>query len=177
FEKLGFEKDEKLYQSIIGQLRLNWKGERIELNFPKSEISPCDTPLELTRALGKEPVELWRGADYLAVYEDESDILSITPDFTLLGQLDSRGVIVTAPGRDSDFVSRFFAPQCGINEDPVTGSAHCDLMPYWVNRLNRNRLSAAQLSKRGGRLQCELAGDRVLIAGKAVQYLAGTIVI
>ena len=111
----------------------------------------------------------------MAVFENEDDILSIDPDFESLKKLGLRGVIATAPGRNVDFVSRFFAPKFGINEDPVTGSAHCELTPFWANKLGKNRLFARQLSKRGGELVCELRDDRIFIYGKAVKYLEGRI--
>lgn len=177
FEISGLKNDEIVFQSRSGELKIKKKGTMIELNFPKSEIYRCQTPMEITQAFGNKPIEVWRSNDYLAVYEDEEALVSLSPDFSLLSQLECRGIIATSRGRETDFVSRFFAPRFGINEDPVTGSAHCELMPYWSARLGRNVLSAAQLSKRGGKLQCELAGDRVLIAGNAVKYLEGTITI
>lgn len=175
FELLGYKNDNILFQSKSGELKVNRKGEFIELDFPRSELKPVKTPVDLVQALRKEPVEVWKADDYIVVYNDEADIVSMSPNFTMLSQLDCRGICITAPGKYTDFVSRFFAPRCGINEDPVTGSAHCELMPYWVDRLGKNKLSAVQLSKRSGRLQCELVGDRVLIAGKAVKYLEGII--
>ncbi len=175
FEILGFGGDEILFHSRSGELRVRRKGELIELDFPKAEIQRCETPDEITQAFGKEPVEVWRSDDYIAVYENASDIASLSPDFSILSRLDCRGVAATARGADVDFVCRFFAPRFGIDEDPVTGSAYCELMPYWTDRLGRNKLSAAQLSKRGGGLQCELTVGRVLIAGRAVKYLEGVI--
>ncbi len=114
--------------------------------------------------------------DYLAVYEDPSDLAALAPDFAALAALDRLAVIVTAPGHgEIDFVSRFFAPALGVDEDPVTGAAHCTLIPYWAARLGKMRLAARQLSRRGGSLSCALDGDRVTIAGRAVLYLTGTI--
>ncbi|MCG6938482.1 MAG: PhzF family phenazine biosynthesis protein [Gammaproteobacteria bacterium] len=175
FEIIGHQNNEIIFQSKNGELKVTKKGELLELDFPSSTVSKCETPVEITRAFGKQPLEVWKADDYLAVYENESDIVSFAPDFNVLRELKCRGVIVTARGETTDFVSRFFAPRYGIDEDPVTGSAHCELMPYWVNVLGKTNLSAAQLSSRGGKLQCELAGDRVLIAGKTVKYLEGTI--
>ena len=109
------------------------------------------------------------------IYDHQRDIESLTPDFTKLLHTDARGVIVSAPGEKVDFVSRFFAPQVGINEDPVTGSAHTTLTPYWSERLDKKRMKAQQLSARKGELVCELSGDRVKISGKAVTYLIGEI--
>jgi predicted PhzF superfamily epimerase YddE/YHI9 len=131
-------------------------------------------PEALIRGLGKKPVEVLKARDYFAVFATADDVRSLKPDFALLGTLDEK-VIVTAPGVDCDFVSRFFAPTAGVPEDPVTGSAHCTLIPYWAQRLGKMKLFAQQVSKRGGELFCELAGDRVLIGGKAVLYSRGQI--
>ena len=111
----------------------------------------------------------------MAVFECEEEIVGVSPNLNALRQLDLRGVIATAPGNDVDFVSRFFAPKVGIDEDPVTGSAHCMLTPYWAEELNKSKLTARQLSERTGELGCELSGERVLISGKAVLYMEGTI--
>ncbi len=113
----------------------------------------------------------------LVVFDDERTVREISPDFLLLARGEQRGTIVTAPGNDCDFVSRFFAPNFGVPEDPVTGSAHCVLIPYWSRRLGKKKLHARQISKRGGELFCEDHGERVTIAGKAVLYLEGTIVV
>jgi predicted PhzF superfamily epimerase YddE/YHI9 len=129
----------------------------------------------LNRALGLNPVELYRTRDYMAVYRTQDEILSIKPDFGLLGRLDCLGIIVSAPGEKADFVSRCFAPAVGINEDPVTGSAHSTLVPYWARRLKKDKLHAYQLSTRGGELFCRYLGDRVEISGRAVPYLKGMV--
>ena len=115
--------------------------------------------------------------DYFVVFDNEDIVRSLKPDFSLLATLDLRGVIVTARGREVDFVSRYFAPKLGIQEDPVTGSAHCALAPYWSEKLGKNALSARQLSKRGGNILCELKGSRVLLAGHAVTFMAAEIYI
>lgn len=175
FEILNLQKDKVVFHSKSGALKVTKKGDLIELDFPVSVIEKCEVPSEITRAFGKEPREVWKADDYIAVYESEADILSLSPDLSILSELECRGVIATSRGEKTDFVSRFFAPRYGINEDPVTGSAHCELMPYWVKVLGKEKLSAAQLSKRGGKLQCELIDNRVLIAGKAVTYLEGSI--
>ena len=107
--------------------------------------------------------------------KNEADVIALKPDFNALSKLDLRGVMVTAKGKDVDFVSRFFAPRYGINEDPVTGSAHCALTPYWAGKLNIKKLSARQVSKRTGHIECELKGNRVLLSGKAVKYMEGKI--
>ena len=175
YEILGHEGDEISFTSRSGELKVTRKRGMLELDFPLSEIYQCETSEDLRIGLGREPIEVWRADDYMAVFENESDIRSLTPHFDALAKLECRGIIATAPGDQTDFVSRFFAPRCGVDEDPVTGSAHCELVPYWVARLGKAELSAAQLSKRGGMLQCALSGRRVLISGRAVKYLEGTI--
>jgi len=175
FEILNDENKEITFNSKSGELKVIKKEESIELDFPVSIIRKSQISGEIIEALGKEPVEVWKSDDYLVIYENESDILSLSPNFDAISKLDCRGVIVTATGSKSDFVSRFFAPKFGINEDPVTGSAHCSLVPYWSKKLGKTILFAEQLSKRGGKLQCTLVGERVLIAGKAVKYLEGKI--
>lgn len=150
---------------------------RLELDFPARPAQRLlEPPGEVAEALGKAPsVILGGGEDLLCIFRDENTIRALHPDFSRLAALDTRGVIVTAPGADCDFVSRFFAPRVGVNEDPVTGSAHTTLAPYWAERLGRNRLTARQVSKRGGRLQVELRGERVGISGRAVIVAAGTL--
>jgi len=151
------------------------KGEWLEMNFPACPPTPCKPSEILSEGLGQQPLEVLVADDYLAVFDSEAAVRAITPDMALLGQLDLRGVIITAPGTDVDFVSRFFAPKFGIPEDPVTGSAHCALAPYWAGRLGKRFLSARQLSKRGGSLTCELKGDRVLLSGSAVTVMEAEI--
>jgi PhzF family phenazine biosynthesis protein len=129
----------------------------------------------LLAALGGSAVEVLKADDYLVVYEDEEEIRGLRPDLQRLLRLDARGVIVTAPSDEVDFVSRFFAPKFGVPEDPVTGSAHCTLAPYWAERLGKDRLHARQLSRRGGEVWCEVRGERVEISGRAVLYLSGSI--
>ena len=126
-------------------------------------------------ALGKPPTEVFKARDLLVVYESEEDIIQVQPDFTKLAEIDTLGIIVTAPGQKVDFVSRFFVPKAGIDEDPVTGSAHCMLIPFWAKRLGKSTMEAKQVSKRGGHLYCEFRGQRVDIAGQAVTYLIGDI--
>lgn len=146
------------------------------LDFPADTLTAVPPNEALHNALGKTPMMNFKGkTDYLLVYENQEAIASLQPDFFLLNKIPARGVIVTAPGREVDFVSRFFAPQSGISEDPVTGSAHTSLTPYWSGRLGKKKLIARQLSRRGGELICEALGDRVKIAGRAVQYLSGEI--
>ncbi len=146
------------------------------LDFPTDDIVPIKGLPELDKAIGLTPFKTLKGkTDYLLIYNSQEEIEAIQPNFYLLAQLNCRGVIVSAEGRHSDFVSRFFAPYCGIPEDPVTGSAHTSLTPYWAKVLGKNKMTAKQLSKRGGNLICEYLGERVKISGKAVPYLIGEI--
>lgn len=163
------------FHSRSGVLTVSRAGDLLTLDFP-SRLAVAYAGLEdLTHGLGAAPVAVLKARDLLAVFADEQAVRSLRPDFNQLRQLDCLGIIATAPGRDCDFVSRFFAPQAGVDEDPVTGSAHCTLIPYWAQRLGKTRLFARQLSPRGGELHCELAGDRVRIGGRAVVYLRGDI--
>ena len=129
----------------------------------------------LIKGLGAEPREVLKSRDYFAVFDSASDVAGLKPDFDLLNQVDSLGIIVTARDEDADFVSRFFAPRAGINEDPVTGSAHCTLIPFWSERLKKTELRARQVSQRGGELFCRLEGDRVAIGGRATIYSRGSL--
>jgi len=165
------------FSSKSGELTVTRDGDLLKMNFPVLETVKADENELLNRALGIRPAELYLSRDYLAVYHTQKEILSIDPDFGLLKKLDCLGVIVTAPGDEVDFVSRCFAPSVGIDEDPVTGSAHSTLIPYWAGRLKKATLHAYQLSKRGGELFCRHLGGRVEIGGKAVPYLSGKIVI
>ena len=164
------------FTSKSGLLKVKREGELLVLDFPADTVEPVTVPQMLIDALGREPIETYKGkTDYLLVYGVEEHVAGLTPDLGDLAMVPARGIIVTAPGREVDFVSRFFAPQVGVPEDPVTGSAHTTLTPYWSARLGKRELSAMQLSKRQGRLRCRLAGNRVEIAGRAVPYLSGTI--
>ena len=165
------------FRSRSGMLKVDRQDDMLAMDFPTQPPRPCDAPSMLAEALGRPPLEILASKDYFAVLAKEEDVVTLEPDFHQLKQLDRRGIIVTAKGNEADFVSRFFAPKLGIDEDPVTGSAHCALTPYWANRLGKSRLRAHQRSKRGGSLYCEDRGDRVLIAGKAVKYLEGHIII
>ena len=175
FNELGHGEKQISFQSKSGELRVMRDRERIVLDFPSRPPMECEVPDGLVEALGREPQKILKSRDYMAVYETEADILALEPDFRAIGGLDAHAVIVTAPGERSDLVSRFFAPAVGVDEDPVTGSAHCTLTPYWAERLGKNTLFARQLSKRGGEIYCELAGDRVKLGGDAVLYLKGEV--
>ena len=166
----------EFYSRERGTLTVTRRGDWLELDFPADPPAEAKLPVGMVEAMGAEPRECLRGTtDYLLVYEDQAAIEALNPDFGLLKQIKARGVIVTAPGDAVDFVSRFFAPQSGVDEDPVTGSAHTMLVPYWSGRLKKQHMEALQLSARGGQLRCESRGDRVGIAGRAVTYLAGRI--
>jgi PhzF family phenazine biosynthesis protein len=163
------------FSSKSGTLKVARAGELLALDFPTRSPKACPPPHGLLEALGKPPEKTFVSRDVMAVYETEDDVKRLAPDFEKLAGVNAFAIIVTAPGQEVDFVSRFFAPRAGIAEDPVTGSSHCTLIPYWAKRLGRKRLRALQLSPRGGELFCELRGERVSIAGRAVLYLEGTI--
>ncbi|UTW62248.1 PhzF family phenazine biosynthesis protein [bacterium SCSIO 12741] len=164
------------YSPRSGALSVSRSGDWLTLDFPVDQFHQTDAPPLLEEAIGRKPLDAYRGkTDYLLIYPSEVDIASIDPDMALLKRAGGRGVIVSAPGDHCDFVSRFFAPQSGIDEDPVTGSAHTTLTPYWSNRLGKKQLTAQQISKRGGDLRCEDKGDRILISGQAVTFFKGQI--
>jgi PhzF family phenazine biosynthesis protein len=163
------------FESKSGLLTVERAGDRLELDFPARLPQPCVTPEALGRGLGRVPVEVRRARDYFAVLTTQAEVAALQPDMAALSELDCLGIIVTAPGERVDFVSRFFAPRAGIPEDPVTGSAHCSLVPYWSARLGKPQLTARQVSARGGELFCQDAGERVKIGGHAVTYLRGEI--
>jgi len=175
FEILGYARQTIAFETRSGILSVERKGALLVMDFPSVPPKPCTPPSELLAGLGKQPVEVLAADDYFAVFDSEDTIHSIKPDFAKLAELDLRGVIVTARGRDFDFVSRFFAPKFGIPEDPVTGSAHCALTPYWSAKLGKQVLDARQVSKRGGDIQCELKGNRVALAGHAVTFMEAEI--
>jgi PhzF family phenazine biosynthesis protein len=172
---LGYSGDVIHFESKCGTLLVERHGEILTLDFPSRPGDRQATPDALVKGLGIEPLEVYLARDYMAVFQKQVDILAIQPDQAQLARLDCLGIIVTAPGDTVDFVSRFFAPRAGIAEDPVTGSSHSTLIPYWANRLNKTELTARQLSARGGELFCALAGDRVKIGGRAVIYQRGEI--
>jgi PhzF family phenazine biosynthesis protein len=159
-----------------GMLKASAKEGVYTLDFPARIPEPCTAPAGLLKSLGTAiAVEILKSRDYFVVLPDEEAVKNIEPDFILMQQLDSFGVIVTAKGQSADVVSRCFYPSAGINEDPVTGSAHCNIVPYWSEKLGKTKLQCKQLSKRGGTLDCELSGDRVLLSGKCVLFLQGEI--
>lgn len=175
--KLGIVEDPMEFQSASGPLSVRRDGDKLVLDFPAIPLEPADSHVfsELEQALGVGPLEVYKAMDLMAVFEMESQIRTMRPDMKALSGIPARGLIVTAPGEKVDFVSRFFAPGAGVEEDPVTGSAHCQMAPYWAERFGRNHLVARQISSRGGDLECRIVGDRVHIAGHAVLFSEGYI--
>lgn len=168
----------KFYSLRSGILAVNRKYDELILDFPVDEFRSTSVTEEIENCFDKKPVEAYKGkSDYMLVYEKESDIIEIKPNFELITKLQARGVIITAKGETVDFVSRFFAPQSGVIEDPVTGSAHTTLTPYWAGKLNKIELTAMQLSNRKGHLRCKLSDKRVEIGGRAQLYFKGDIYI
>ena len=159
-----------------GELRTTTRDGKFTLDFPSRMPQPCDVPASLIGSLGiSQAIEVLRSRDYFVVLADEDAVKNVEPDFELMNQIDTFGVIITAKGKSADVVSRCFYPSAGIPEDPVTGSAHCNIVPYWSEKLGKQKLECLQLSERGGSLECELQGDRVMMSGKCVLYLRGEI--
>ena len=173
FTERGFTGDKIWFHSRSGPLSVSREGDVLTLDFPSRPAAPCATPEALRRGLGATPAEVRKARDFLAVFGREAEVRALRPDFAALRTLDCLGLIATAPGVDCDFVSRFFAPGAGIDEDPATGSSHCTLIPYWAQRLGKTQLFARQVSARGGEMFCTLAGDRVQIGGHAALYSRG----
>jgi PhzF family phenazine biosynthesis protein len=174
FEHLGYTRDQIIFHSKGGLLRVRRNQEKITLDFPVDEPEKIPDIELIDKALGIKSNKVFKSRfDYMVVLESQSYIETLKPDLTLINKLPGRGLIVTAKGDNVDFVSRCFFPQSGIDEDPVTGSAHIVMVPYWAKQIGKNKLSAIQLSSRRGYLDCELAGDRVLISGHAHTYLEG----
>jgi PhzF family phenazine biosynthesis protein len=178
FNHLKFNEKEIRFQSRTGVLKVKKEGELIVLDFPTSEVKKAELPANIEKAFGIKPQKSFKGReDLMFVFVNHEAIENLKPDFHFLKTLEMRGIIATAPSEKFDFVSRFFAPREGIDEDPVTGSAHTMLIPYWAERLGKKELVAKQISKRGGVLHCKYLGERVEIGGKAVTYLVGEITV
>ena len=177
FEHLDYKSDEILFHTRSGTLGVHCSGLRLTLDFPAKQLVSIDVDLAVCRALGATASEALapsgKSGAVLYVYEFEADVAELKPDFAALLSASTHSVIVSAPGNDCDAVSRFFAPQVGINEDPVTGSAHCSLVPYWAGRLRKSQLQCRQISARGGQLDCELKDGRVFMTGSAVTFMQG----
>lgn len=174
FEHLGYSRDQLIFHSKSGPLQVSRKDGKITLDFPANDPDPATDDGLIEKALGIKPKAVFKSLyDYMVVLNCQSEIEALKPDLVLVKQLSARGLIVTAKGDEVDFVSRCFFPQSGIDEDPVTGSAHVVMVPYWAKQLGKNRLSAIQLSARRGYLDCEMVADRVLMSGHAHTYLEG----
>ena len=178
FEELGYAQPAIKFATRSGRLVVTRSDGRLVMDFPAQPPAPCAAPAALLEGLGQAPREVLAADDYVVVYDDAAIVRTLTPDLAKLSTLGLRGVCVTAPGSPGtgiDFVSRFFAPRYGIPEDPVTGSAHCELAPYWAGRLGKTSFSAYQASPRGGHVLCEVRGERVLLSGSAVTFMVGEI--
>jgi len=174
---LNFDFETIIFETLSGDLIVNTSGELLEMDFPSRPATPSELPIIIKDALNIAPKKVFKARDYLLLYDSEEDLLNLEVNAVTLEQinLDPGGIIVTAKGNTSDFVSRFFTPGAAVFEDPVTGSAHCTLVPFWAERLHKTNLHARQVSYRGGDLYCTLKNNRVLIRGSAVKYLQGQI--
>lgn len=176
FQYLGYSSDSIPFESRSGILNVRKEGDLLVLDFPANMPQRTGLPNDFVQSLNITPIQCFRGKeDYLLLYKSQQEIEALMPDFRRLEKTDARAVIVTAAGNQVDFVSRFFAPRVGVDEDPVTGSAHTVLIPFWAEKLGKNEMKALQLSRRGGTLFCRLRDDRVDIGGKAVTFLKGEI--
>lgn len=172
-----FDFDQKVifFKTKMGNLKVTISDNMYFLNFPSRKPLSTSLPEKIKRALNKQPVEVYKSRDYLLIYDNQHDVENITINRTIFDQINLGvgGVIVSSVGNSTDFVSRFFTPQASILEDPVTGSAHCTLIPYWSSKLKKDKMDAIQLSERGGQLKCQNLGDRVVIGGYAVLFAKG----
>lgn len=177
FSCVGLKDSEVVFFSPrSGELRVTQQGETLCLDFPPDTLTQYNNLEQIKRCIGIPVKEAYKGkTDYIAIVDTEEEVRNLKPNLAEVVKLPGRGLIVTAKGNDADFVSRFFAPQAGINEDPVTGSAHTSLIPIWSEKLGKTKLSARQLSARGGKLLCEYRKDRCLIGGEAMLYMTGEI--
>ena len=175
FNFLNYKKKTITFNSKSGPLFVSKNNELIKMDFPSQLPIVCQTPELIVEAFNQTPLEVLKCEDYIVVFDESVNIQELEPDLELLKRLDLRGVCITTKDKEYDFVSRFFAPNFGINEDSVTGSAHTQLVPYWAEKLGKSSFKAKQLSQRGGELYCELDGERVYISGKAVCSILGEI--
>ncbi len=176
YEFLDYQDPAVVFETQSGRLFIDREGDMFSMDFPAWGVREIQVTERVSKALGARPVELFMGErDMMAVFESEDEVRNLRPDHRLVSQLDGMCMICTAPGLDYDFVSRTFVPEHGIPEDPVTGSAHCSLIPFWADRLGKSEMTAYQASKRGGVVGCQNLGDRIKIAGKAVTFMKGTI--
>ena len=177
YEHLAYSGPEISFSTRSGTLVVQKAATGLRMDFPASMPKVVQPPQNLAAGLGREPKEVLAAFDYIAVLDSEDEIENLQPEFSTWLDLDLRGVVATAPGKEVDFVSRCFFPKLRVNEDPVTGSAHCELAPYWGKRLGLKNLKARQLSKRAGLVACSLVEDRVILYGNAVSYMQGQITI
>jgi PhzF family phenazine biosynthesis protein len=177
FRELGVTSNTVRFDTKSGELVVRRDGERFVMDFPSRPPGPVEADPNLRQAMGGEPIEIMAARDYVLTYKSEAEVRALAPNMEALARIDRFAFIATARGEDCDFVSRFFAPAKGVPEDPVTGSAHCTLTPYWAAKLGKTTLKARQISKRGGELFCRLAGDRVEMAGSATLFLRGRIIL
>ncbi len=175
FNLLDYEKNTVSFSSKSGALTVKKNNDWLEMDFPSQKPQICEIPEAIYKAFDMTPIECLKREDYIVVFEKEEDVLRAAPDLARLSQLDLRGVAITARANQYDFIARFFAPKYGINEDPVTGSAFTQLIPYWSEKLNKKELLAKQVSARGGEVRCMDLHERVSISGKAASYMSGTI--
>ncbi len=175
FEHLGFGGEEIAFETRSGELRVRRCDAGLELDFPAIGRREIGIPSGMQEALGARPRQAFEGDDCMVVFGSAGEVRALSPDFRALARMPGRGVLATAPGDDVDFVSRCFFPKLRVDEDPVTGSAHCQLAPYWAERLDKHQLVARQVSARSGTVRCRVAGERVKLAGSAVDYFEGTI--
>ena len=175
FNILESKEQEITFESKSGLLTVKRNNAWLQMDFPSQPPVRCEMPQQILEAFDETPVECLKSEDYIVVFENEETILNSKPKLSLLSELDLRGVAITSKSKKYDFVTRFFAPKYGINEDPVTGSAFTQLIPYWSDKLNKNTLNAKQVSNRGGEVKCIHSGERVTISGEAVKYMVGTI--
>ena len=173
FNELGHDSDTIQFHTKSGLLTVVKKGDLLEMNFPARMPLACTAPDNLLKGFNIQPAQVLQSRDYFLVYNSQKEIEKVVPDYNFLNKVDTLGIIITAKGNASDFVCRFLVPNSVIGEDPVTGSAHATLIPYWAKELNKTDMTSIQLSKRKGHLWCGSRGDRVTISGKAVLYMKG----
>ncbi|HTU45963.1 MAG TPA: PhzF family phenazine biosynthesis protein [Bryobacteraceae bacterium] len=177
FQELNEPGDTVHFDTKSGELVVKRDGDLLAMNFPSRPPGPIEADSKLAAAMGGAPIEILAARDYLIRYASDAEVRQLAPDLETLKKIDRFAFIATAPGQNCDFVSRFFAPAKGVPEDPVTGSAHCTLIPYWAKELGKTSFRARQISRRGGELACKLMGDRVEIAGHAALFLRGRIIV
>ncbi len=179
FTEFGYSRDQIIFKTISGDLKVSRQEDSYLMDFPQREAQKATLPIEIYDSLSIKPYEVYKARDYMLLYKNQEEIENIEIDRSIIDEinLDPGGVIITAPGKDCDFVSRFFTPQSTIFEDPVTGSAHCTLAPFWAGKTGKSSMFAKQLSKRGGSMHCIIEEGRVILKGNAVTYSRGEIFI